>query len=178
MKKFTIFFLVLLGIFIVIGLFLPTEYAVTRTQVIKSKPVAIHAHVNDLTKWEEWAPWKDEDPTLAVTLGEIKSGVGASQSWVGKNGDGSLTVTMSSEQEGIDYDLSFSDGEYEGTAFIHYQDNGEKTEVTWTMEGDMAVPVVGGYLALSMDSTVGPMLQRGLTKLKNTVESIKKPPEK
>ncbi len=170
MKKFAIFIAALIGIIIVVGLFLPTQYAVTRTQVIQGAPASIHVHVNDLTKWDAWAPWKDEDPSLVVTHGEKTSGVGANQSWAGKDGNGSLTFTQSSPEKGIDYDLSFNDGLYKCSAFIHYRDLGGNTQVTWTMTGDMAVPVIGGYLAMTMDSMAGPMFQRGLTKLKNVVE--------
>lgn len=175
MKSFGIFLAAMVGILIAIGFFLPTHYTVTRSQLIQAKPASIHAHVNDLTKWDGWAPWKEKDPSLVVTLGEKKSGVGASQSWSGQAGDGALTITKSSENEGIDYDLSFSDGKYQCSAFIHYEDIAGSTQVTWTMEGDMVVPVVGGYLALTMDKTVGSMFQRGLAKLKRVVESNKKP---
>ncbi len=170
MKKFGIVLAALIGVFIVVGLILPTEYTVTRTEMIQAKPAAIHTHVNDLTQWDAWAPWKDEDPSLIITQGKIKSGVGASQSWVGKDGNGELTFTKSSEKEGIDYDLSFNDGAFKSTAFIHYRDLGGNTQVTWTMEGNMTVPVVGGYFAMTMDGMAGPMFERGLTKLKNVVE--------
>lgn len=170
MKKFGIFLAALIGIFTVVGLFLPTKYTVTRTQVIPGKPASIHTHVNDLTKWEGWAPWKDEDPSLIVTLGDKTSGVGANQTWLGKDGNGQLTFTQSSPEKGIDYDLSFNNGLYKCTAFIHYRDIGGSTQVTWTMKGDMAFPVIGGYFALTMDSMAGPMFQRGLTKLKSVVE--------
>lgn len=173
MKKFAIILAALAGIFLVVGLFLPTQYTVTRTQVIQGKPASIHAHVNNLAKWEGWAPWKEEDPTLVVTLGKKSSGVGANQSWVGKDGNGSLTITKSSKKEGIDYDLAFNDGAYKCSAFIHYRDIGGGTHVTWTMQGDIGVAVIGGYLAMSMDSMAGPMFQRGLTRLKNVVEGKK-----
>jgi hypothetical protein len=170
MKKFGILLAVLVGILIFVGLFLPTQYTVTRTQVIEAKPAAIHAHVNDLTKWDAWAPWKDEDPSLVITLGKKKSGLGASQSWTGKDGNGTLTFSKSSKKEGIDYDLTFNDGKYKCTAFIHYLDLGGNTQVNWTMAGNMDMPVVGGYFAMTMDSMAGPMFQRGLAKLKNVVE--------
>lgn len=170
MKKFGIILAALLVICIVVGLFLPTQYTVTRTQAIQGAPASIHIHVNDLTKWDAWAPWKDEDPSLVVTHGDKTIGVGASQSWVGKDGNGSLIFTRSSPENGIDYDLSINDGMFKSSAFIHYRDIGGNTQVTWTMTGDMDVPIVGGYLAMSMDSMVGSMFERGLTKLKKVVE--------
>ena len=177
MKKLGLALAVLIVLFIVVGLFLPTQYTVTRTQMIQAKPAAIHTHVNDLTKWEAWTPWKDGDPSLVITQGKKTSGVGASQSWSGKDGNGSLTFTKSSKKEGIDYDLTFNDGKFKGTAFIQYRDMGGNTQVNWTMTGDMEVPVVGGYLAMTMDSMVGDMFQNGLTKLKNVVEGKKASPK-
>ncbi len=177
-EKFGLALAILIVLFIVVGLFLPTQYTVTRTQVIQAKPAAIHVHVNDLTKWDAWAPWKDEDPSVIITLGGKKSGVGASQSWTGKDGNGTLTFTKSSKKEGIDYDLAFNDGMYKCTAFIHYLDLGVNTQVTWTMAGDMDIPVVGGYFAMTMDSMAGPMFQRGLAKLKKVVESKTTSPKK
>lgn len=177
MKKFGLALAVLIVLFIVVGLFLPTKFTVTRDQMIQAKPAAIHTYVNDLTKWDAWAPWKDGDPSLVITQGKITSGVGATQSWDGKDGNGSLTFTKSSKKEGIDYDLAFNDGKLKSTAFIHYRDMGGNTLVTWTMTGDMEVPVVGGYLAMTMDSMVGDMFQNGLTKLKNVVEEKKTEPK-
>lgn len=176
MKKLGIFLVSPIVIFIVVGLFLPTQYTVTRTQMIEAKPAAIHSFVNDLTKWNAWTPWKDEDPSVVITQGKKKSGVGASQSWDGKDGTGSLTVTKSSKKEGIDYDLTFNNDALKSKAFIHYRDMGGNTQVNWTMSGDMEVPVVGGYLAMTMDSMVGDMFQKGLTKLKEVVEGKKTSP--
>ena len=170
MKKALVILASLIGIFILVGLFLPSQYTVVRTETIQAPPAIIHSHVNDLKKWEAWAPWKEEDPSLVVTIGTIDSGVGASQSWVGKDGNGSLTFTKSSPEQGIDYDLSFNDGMYKCEAFLHYDRQGEGSLVTWQMNGDMDIPVIGGYFATMMDSMAGPMFERGLTKLKKTVE--------
>ena len=177
MKKLGLALALLIVLFIVVGLFLPTQYTVTRTQMIQAKTSAIHTHVNDLTKWEAWAPWKNGDPSLVITQGKKTSGVGASQSWDGKDGNGSLTFTKSSKKVGIDYDLTFNDGKFKSTAFIHYRDMGGNTQGNWTMTGDMEVPVVGGYLARTMDSMVGDMFENGLTKLKNVVEGKKASPK-
>ncbi len=170
MKKFALFFGALVGILIVVGFFLPTQYNVSRAQLIKAPPAVIHSHVNDLNKWEGWAPWLEEDPTLIIILGEKTSGVGASQSWHGKDGNGALTFTQSSPDTGIDYDISFNDGSYKCQALIHFRDLAGSTLVTWEMTGDMAVPVLGGYLALNMDLMVGPMFEDGLKELKSVVE--------
>ncbi len=44
------------------------------------------------------------------------------------------------------------------------------TKVTWSMQGDMNMPIIGAYLAMTMDSMIGTMFERGLSKLKSHVE--------
>ncbi len=173
MKKIAIALAILFGAVILIGLTLPTGYEVARTTVIHAEPEKIHLYVNDLTKWDAWAPWKEEDPSVVITIGDKTFGVGANQSWVGKDGNGSLTFTQSSPQKGIRYKLSFNDGMYKCNAAFQYDRAGENTKVLWNMTGDMNFPVVGGYLALMMDSMAGPMFERGLSNLKQVVEGDK-----
>jgi len=166
---------VILVVFIVavaaIGLFLPTKYDVERSVVIDATPEKIHGYVGDLRKWDEWAPWKEEDPSIVVTLGEKTSGMGASQSWVGDSGTGALTITESSPEKGIEYDLLFDGGRYECKSSMKYSrlPDGD-TKVIWTMSGDMGRSLTGGYFALLMSSMVGSMFERGLSNLKSTIE--------
>ena len=164
--------IVLIVILVVIGLFLPTSYTVERSIVIDAQPSQIHKYVGDLNQWNTWEPWTEEDPTIVVSKGEKTQGVGASQSWVGDSGDGALTFTKDSPKEGVVYDLIFDDGAYECEGAITYDPlEDDETKVTWSMSGDMDVPIVGGYFVLMMDSEVGKMFDSGLSKLKTAVES-------
>jgi len=156
---------------VVVGLLLPTQYTVRRSLVMGVSSDVIHQYVGDLSQWEAWAPWKEEDPSLVVTLGAKTVGIGASQSWVGKDGDGSLKVTAFSQTKGIEYDLFLDGCSIKCRSALHYRTKDEGTEVTWIMKGDFKLPVVGGFLALMMDSMVGPMFERGLENLKQTVET-------
>ncbi len=156
---------------VVVGLILPTEFTVKRSIVIDGGPEGIHEYVGELRKWDLWAPWKEDDPTFVVTFGDKTSGIGASQSWVGADGDGSLEFTASSPRRGIEYDLFFEGGTYKCRSAMRFHPTDESTAVTWIMKGDMSWPIVGGYFAVMLDSAVGPMFERGLAKLKKTVEA-------
>lgn len=171
LKTLTTAILIILILIVVVGLFLPTSYTVERSIVIDARPEQIHEYVGDLTKWDEWTPWKEEDPTIVVTWGEKTYGVGASQSWVGKSGDGALTITKDSPEDGIEYDMVFDGGTYVCESAMTYNTlpDGD-TKVTWAMNGDMGTAVIGGYFALMMDSMVGEMFSRGLSNLKARVE--------
>ena len=170
-KKILYFLIILIAIFIVIGLFLPKEYIVSRSIVIDSDPEKIHKFVGDLKNWELWSPWIESDPSLEVKLGDKTTGVGASQSWKGEDGSGSLTFVKSDPERGVQYDLDFNDGQYKCVASFDYEDQGDSTKVTWNMQGSMDMPIIGGYLASKLDSLVGTEFQKGLEKLKKVVES-------
>ena len=166
-KKILIVLVVLIAAFIAVGLFLPKDYAVTRSAVIEAKPATIHALVGDLERWPEWTPWKEADPSVEVTLGEKTTGVGASQTWTSKDGRGSLTFTQWDPKTGIAYDMAFE--QYTSSATMRYEPQGEATKVTWRMEGRMD-GVVGGYFVLLMDGVVGDMFEKGLARLKAKAE--------
>ncbi len=170
-RRIGVLFVSVLIVFVVGGMVLPTKYSLSRTIEIQAKPEAIHAYVGDLKKWDVWAPWKEEDPEIVTTYGEITSGVGANQSWMDREGGGSLILTMSSPEKGIAYDLFFDQGKYQCKSAMLYKSLAENmTKVTWSMQGDMNMPILGGYLAMTMDSMIGTMFERGLSKLKSQVE--------
>ena len=154
----------------VIGFVLPSTYVVEKEIVIQSDPAAIHVYVDDLTKWQQWGPWHEKDPSIITTLGGITRGVGASQSWTGDSGSGELTFTASNPASGIEYDLSLDDGAFVCVATVSYTRMQDATKVTWSMYGDVGNSLIGRYFGLFSDSMVGPMFMRGLEKLKASVE--------
>lgn len=171
--------LVLLALFVavvVVGFFLPTTYAVERRITIDAGAERVHALVGDLERWPLWTPWAAADPSMTTTLGDSTTGVGASQRWSGKDGDGELTFTESDPATGIAYDMAFIDGDLRAPAVsaMRYEPSGEGTTVVWTMSGDsadFAPPVVGGYVNLMMPAMIGDMFDQGLEKLKEVAES-------
>ena len=105
--------------------------------------------------------------------GEIRSGIGASQSWTDeKSGKGSLVFTACSLEQGVAYDLYFNDDQETCLVDLKYEtlESGELL-VMWTMKGEVSVPVVGPYFARMMDSMLGPMFEGGLANLKELAES-------
>jgi uncharacterized protein YndB with AHSA1/START domain len=169
--KIVLVVVAILGVaFVGIGFALPSDYQVERSVVIDADSPRVHAYVGNLARWPDWTPWQDADPTVRITRGARTSGVGAHQSWVGDGGSGELTFTESSPQTGIVYDLSFDEGAYRSEAAMRYHAEGTSTRVTWTMEGDVGMNIVGRYFAFMMDSMVGPMFESGLADLKTNVE--------
>jgi hypothetical protein len=170
-KSLIVLLIIIIVLFIVIGIILPEDYLLSRSVVIDASPQQIHPYLNNLNNWPEWSPWTENDPTLKVTVGDIYSGVGASQSWVSKDGDGSLVFTASNPQNGIDYDLEFNQGQFQCKSGFKYVPEGQNTQVIWEMTGTVDTPVIGGYFAAKMDSWVGKEFEKGLQNLKKVVEN-------
>lgn len=160
--------------FVVVGLFLPQQYVITRSISIAQPPQAIWPYLGDLKNWRAWSPWKDGDPTIEITIGSQTTGVGASQTWTGDSGDGKLVFTNSVPDQEVAFDLEFQQGAEQAQAAITLLPTKDGTEVTWTMTGEVPVPVIGGYFAqYLLPAMVAPMFELGLEKLKTAAE--KKP---
>ncbi len=172
-KWLFVIFILFLAIFVVVGLMLPTEYSVSKSIQINSSSEKVHEYVGDLEKWDQWMPWKDGDPGLIIERKGKTTGVGARQSWKGKDGTGELVFTKSDPKTGIEYDLFFDEGKFKCKSAVRYNQKGVLTEVVWTMNGNAEMPVLGGYFAKLIQEGSGPMFEKGLNKLKKRVEANK-----
>jgi hypothetical protein len=163
----------LLAFLFVVGLCLPRRFRVERTMLIGSAPDRIHRLVNRFEEWPSWTAWNNERyPDMQVSLSGPAEGVGSKYHWTGtESGTGDITITASDPARGIEYDLSFENGEMLSTGAIAYVPEGESTRVTWHAEGDLGWNPVGRYFGLMMDGMMGPDLEKGLAKLKTRVEA-------
>jgi hypothetical protein len=170
LKWIAIVVVVLIVLFVVVGLLLPSEIDVERSVVVNTEPERVHRLVGDLTAWDDWTPFNEMDETIEVTYGDKTSGVGASQTWTDKSGGGELTITEWDPEGGIAYDVSFA-GTAPMTSVMRYEVVADGTRVTWDLKGDIP-GVMGGYLALVIPAGVGPMYDMGLQKLKAQAEAL------
>jgi uncharacterized protein YndB with AHSA1/START domain len=177
MKPTILTFLGFLALLAAIGAMLPSKYELEREITISSDAPGVFAHIRDLRLWESWMPWSEQDDTLRITPGEVSQGVGATQSWVGKDGTGSLEITGVEENKFLEYDIFFGDSDKEKSsgvarARIDLDNNTSgSTKVVWGMSGEIKLPVIGGYFALYMNRLAGSMFDQGLRNLKEVVET-------
>jgi hypothetical protein len=174
-KKIVIVLVLLVVLLLGVGLVLPTDYALARSLTIEADAAAVHEYVGDLKNWPEWIPWTEDDPTIKTTYGDTTTGVGAHQSWTAEDGDGELTFTKCDSGTGVAYDMAFIVGETRipSTSEMTYEKVGGGTLVTWTMEGDvdgMMFRPIDGWMNIFMSGSIESMFDRGLNKLKETVE--------
>ena len=176
MKNLSIGLLGLILLVVAIGLVLPTEYRIEESIVIDAPASEVHALLDDLERWPDWAPWHELDDTIVTTYGELTTGVGAHQSWTSQDGDGELTITRSDPSTGIAYDMAFIMGETRApsTASMDMSPSGDGTQVTWIMEGDVSdfmPPVMSGLMNIFMKREIASMFQLGLGNLKELAEA-------
>ena len=170
MKTFLRFFGVFLLSVVTVGLIIPNKVDVRRSVEIDAPVQEVHRYINDLEQWSNWSPWLALDPSIKTTFGEIRKGIGASQSWRGTSGNGAMTITESSPANGINYKMSFEGDPTRYQAGLSYQQKGSKTIVTWYMTGAMEPIIIGNYFSLLMDSLIGDSFVMGLEQLKVLVE--------
>ena len=185
MKKLLLVLLGLILVVIVAGFVLSPEIKLDKSVVINAPMAKVHEYVGDLKNWPSWAPWTDPelggDASIVTKYGPTTTGVGAHQSWTGKDGDGDLTFTKCDPETGIAYDMVFINGEERmpahGTLTYKKVDGG--VEVTWGMDSKMdkscAFGLVryGSIMGAVMKPMIGGMFEKGLAKLKKTVEAAK-----
>lgn len=172
LRKILLVVLTLLALAMLVGLVLPTVWVVERSTLINVPAARVHELVGDLRRWPEWTTWSEVSSGLQIQYGRTTSGTGASQSWTDDDGAGRLVYTRC-DAAGVAYDMAFIDDgkEMPAKGEIRYDAAGEATTVTWTMTGDLQVPVVGGWVRLMMLEYVEDDLDRSLAKLKRVAEA-------
>lgn len=162
-------------IFAGIGMMLSDSYHVSRSIDIKAPPTVIHEYVGNLDKWGQWEPFRKQDPSMRVTVGQA-TGVGAHQTWMGSDDNGRLVFTQSNPATGISYDFFMDNDAMRSSAQITYTTEGSGvTQVAWTTQGNVDIPVLGGYFAMLIDGFLGPIFENGLQNLKQVVEAAPAP---
>lgn len=160
----------LLLLFIVIGNFLPTDYAVERSATIAAPAEAIFVEIANLERWPEWGPWNAREyPSIQSEFSGAASGVGAVWNWTMDEGDGSMTITSAESTGGIVYELEVEEGTIRATGIIELKETAPGTEVTWRQRGDLD-GVIARWFGLFFDSMMGPDFEAGLAGLETAVK--------
>lgn len=171
LKKLAIAVVALVLLLVAVGFVLPAKYATERSLVIDAPAEKIFDHVAHLQANEAWSPWIAQDPTIKTTYSSTKAvGVGAWSSWTSENsGSGKMTIEVADRPHRIVNDLDFGQ-QGRGKGLWTFEAAGEKTKVTWRMEGDAGDDIVGRWFGTMIDTFVGPSFELGLNRLKEVCE--------
>lgn len=149
-------------------------FTVQRSTSVDAPPDRIYRHIIDLTKWAEWSPWEQMDPTMEKTYSGAESGVGSRYAWSGnrKVGQGSMEITDAKEHLEIEIALEFlKPFKASNTTAFTLEPAGGGTTVTWSMTGEKTLLIRLMGIFRSMDAMIGPDFERGLAQLKQVSEA-------
>ncbi|GGD68536.1 SRPBCC family protein [Lacimicrobium alkaliphilum] len=172
LKKSLTVLLLLLLILVGIGFVLPSEFRVQRDIVIEATPQQVYARLEDLRKWQDWGVWFKRDPDMQLRYEGPDSGIGMRSVWQSDaEGSGQMEIIAAEPNKRLVYSLYFPEYEMGSTGefILTEQDGG--TKVTWQDYGDVGPNPFMHYMALMMDSMIGPDFETGLENLKTLVES-------
>jgi len=170
LKLLLLLFVVVVVAVVGYGFTLESKPHFERSVSIKADPDDVHEWVVDLKKWDEWGPWRDDDPTIKYTYSETTNEVGSKMSWTMKDGKGALWITRIEPNKGVWYKFQWED--YEPTdGYVTYaeQEDGT-TKVIWAFDADLGNNLIMRYAMHFGRDTMETMFQKGLDKLKTKVE--------
>jgi hypothetical protein len=160
----------LVVLLVLVAFFLPRQYRVERTLVIKAKPEAVHAQVADLRAWKSWGAWQERDPGMKLSYSEKSTGVGAWSAWESKQeGNGKMTIKAQTPTKVV-YDLEFPDMGMRSEGFIELAPEAAGTKVIWVDAGDLGMNPMSRWFGLFLDKIIGPDFDRGLANIAKKVE--------
>lgn len=171
-RLFLKIFSVLLAVFLVVGLLLPSSATVERARTIAAPPESVFPHLNDLQAFRTWSPWSDIDPQTQWTFNGPRQGVGAEMNWRSNHpevGNGSMRILRSEPPQRVEMQLSF-DGQGGGSARFHLEPDAGGTRVRWQFHSEFGWNLPGRYFGLMLDTVLGPFFEKGLDALAQQVE--------
>ena len=172
MKILKYLFLLLLLSLVALSIFVATQkgdFTVERSKVINSPKAAVFNYVNDYKNWEDFGSWITQDPEMKINYPQNTIGKGASYSWEGKEGNGSMKTIFVKENDSIAQKMN-----YDGTAsnvFWSFKDTVGGTKVTWKTTGKMSF-LFKIYTAFNggVDKVIGGMYEKSLANLDKTLD--------
>lgn len=149
---------------------LPGEAKVARSIEITAPPEKVFALVNSPAGFDQFNPFRAEDPGLQTDYEGPAAGPGAMLRWTGKQGEGTQTIVAVQENVRVDMALDLGPMGKPSQSFL-LEPTSRGTRVTWTTTAKFGANPVQRLFGLGMDGMLGPVYERGLSDLKTLAES-------
>lgn len=171
LKKILIGLIGLIVLLLIVAIFLPGEYTVTRTGEVNRPKQEVLDYVKSLKNQEQYSVWVMEDPKIQLTYTGVDGNVGSSASWKSeKMGIGSQTVTAISDSR-VDVDLNFiepMEDQPKASMTVEAVD-ANKSKITCTFYGKAPYPK-GRLSSLIGRYFVGDAYEKNLANIKKNLE--------
>lgn len=176
LKIIGITLLILVALFFVVAIFLPSKMHVEESMVINKPASLIYEQVNNFKNWPAWSPWQAHDTAMTSTYEGPEEGVDAKTVWTSKkNGSGSMIIIESKPYEKIVSSLDFGQ-KGPATNYFEFADEQGGTKVTWGVDIARLSYPEERYYGLLMPGMLKTYMKEGLAKLKEITEAMPDPP--
>jgi hypothetical protein len=159
-----------------VALALPGHVTVARSVVINAPEPVIFPYLNNLHRFGDWSPWAARDPQLTVAYSGPEQGKGAKVEWTSNKpsvGAGSMEIVESSPNRHIDLAVSFNG--LDGTSYYEVGPSGSGSKVTWGFGYESGTSPLKRWKGLLLDRYIGAEYRDALAKLKDKIETERKP---
>jgi hypothetical protein len=163
------------GVFVAIAAFKSAEYLIQRDVIIDAKPEEVFPFLSSAKNADQWMPWRETDPKVQMTYSGPEEGLGSISSWdsPGPMGTGKAEVVGVIPNQSVKTKITYSRPmEMSQLSEFALTPAGTSTQMTWKVSGNQPffARLVSTLMFMNMDKYVGGMFERGLNKLKMTVE--------
>ncbi len=155
----------------------PDSFRVQRSVRIQASAEKIYPLINDLHRFNTWNPFMKKDPGMKSSYRGAAAGPGAGFDFAGEGrsmGSGSIDIIESSAPGRVVMTLDMHEPmeARNRVEFILAPQGGGATDVSWSMEGVGALPLMAKvmHVFINMDRMVGGDFEAGLAELKTIAE--------
>ena len=165
----------ILAIVLIVGLFLPTDYSVSREVTINRGKAEVFDSARMLEHQLDYSVWWKMDPKQVTTFNGEDGTVGFIAAWkseLDSVGSGEEEIVALQEGERIGFALRFKEP-FESNAsseMLFAAPDSNTTKLTWNFNGDMSYPFNVTQLFISMEDMLGKDIQEGLQNMKVILE--------
>ncbi len=178
MKKILYILIGLVALYLILCCFGASEMKVERSIDINASADLVRSKIPDHKLFHEsWSPWTEKDPGMKVTYTGEPGVAGSSMAWESKEkevGVGSMTYNYT-HGDTVSQTLHF-DGQGDSQIYHIVTADGSNCKVTWGMYGKTPFLFRAMMLFMNMDKMLGPDFEKGLLKLKSTMEGMASAP--
>ena len=174
MKKVLYVIIALVLVYLVLAMVGPNEIKVERTISISKSVAVVKTKLGDFKYFhDEWSPWSEKDPNMKNTYKGNPGEVGHLYSWEGNKDVGKGEMELMAYNGDSLIERLYFDGMGDSKVYFITKDNSKGTDITWGMISQIGFMGRPFMLFMDMDKMLGADFEKGLSKLKTKLESMK-----
>lgn len=164
-----------IGAVLIVGLFAPKAFVVTRSTTIQAPKDSVFAYIKFLKNQDNFSVWAAMDPTMKKSYRGTDGSVGFVSAWESTNedvGTGEQEIVYIQPGDSIAYSLRFIKP-FEATNQAYLKTTATEnnaTQITWGISGATPYPFNVMMLFMDMDKQIGNDFEKGLNNLKGILE--------